>query len=240
MKAFIVLCLSSAFQFTFSQNFLYMNSGEKVEYKSIEVTGENIIIKTPQKKTVTISIEDVWGTCFAQLLRVTSNEYESFSKPQLISYDLDGEIKVVSYTTFTSTGPNGAAAPKVNYFAIKDSIIYSLQNTTFFNGNKKRHEVMKALLGGSQEFQSILNDSTYKFNSSNMLEMIEQYNLNTFKTSTYINPTSVFLYSPKVSNSGTSIEVTINEKSLGIISKSGVMPVQLDFKKPSKVCVKTG
>jgi hypothetical protein len=219
---------------------IFLKSGEKVEFKSLKILEESIEVTKPDKKTTSFPLSEVERTCDAVLLTTTSAEVVWFKKPQFIKYDYEGKINVASFEVVSGgVGQYAVRTVSIYYYAIKDGVVYDLMNNVLIRGNQKRRDLIEKLVADQPEIANLLSDTTIRVNGSYMLDVIKKYNLATFQPSEKMeSPSTVFFYSSLPMSKDYTVTLSINDSEPKTFTQTGVLPLSIDSKKLSKVCIR--
>jgi hypothetical protein len=237
---FVIIPLILLFSFdVHSQKYVFLKSGEKIEYKSLDITNSEVLIKTAQKEVVSAPIANVLSTCEGVMQTATSKSIDWFKNPMFVKYEFEGKINVIAIKV--NGGPN--MGPLEYYYALKGDSIYILPygSEIFLKRKKKIRETLTSLIGDLPEFGNVLVDSTKKIEYEEAIKLINQYNLATFTPlDASGNSNTVFFYSNLVVKKDIKVTVRINNEPPKQIPQIGFLSLSLDSKNLSKVCVTVG
>lgn len=245
-KVSVLLFLFTLGQVANGQNFLSLKSGERIEYKSLDIDKDVINVKLPDKTVKTIRVGDVFGRCGERL-------FLNFNKPKFIDLKFrthvvnvysaylyvqeEGRIDVIGGESGTVSGVGGAGFSvglSGDFIAIKDGEVFEVSLK-----KKERRETLLKLLGDKDEFKAILTDSTQDIERDDVLKMIRKYNVATFSPAEkYINPVPAIFYSNNAVK-GEKVEIFINDTPQAQLSTKWSTH-QVDLIGLKKICVKKG
>ena len=179
----------------YSQDYIVLNTGKKINYKKFKRTNEFLEVKVPNSKdTEYIDINDVLGY-YSNENNIMYFKEKNFSKKKSgdLPYDFyrlitDGEIKVFEHEEYISTySPNGTNVTRtlIHYYAKKNNDFLEVSKSINKQKNRTLHyKNLISLINDNSDLVLKISDLSFKYDNENVLDIIEEYNVNKYKPST--------------------------------------------------------